>query len=81
MRLYLISRTDSIDWNEYIEFVVSAENEECALNWYPDGDSVNKGSWAMYKQKTVERENLKIEHIGESNSLVEKVITYSCNHG
>jgi hypothetical protein len=81
MKLYLISRTDSIDWNEYIEFVVAAESEENALKWYPDGKSPNKGSWALYVQKEVKRENIEIEHIGESNSLVEKVITYSYNNG
>jgi hypothetical protein len=81
MKLYLISRTDSIDWNEYIEFVVAAQSEENALKWFPNGELPSLGSWALYRQKEVKRENLEIEHIGESNSLVEKVITYSYNAG
>lgn len=31
MKLYLVKRTDNIDWDEYRGFVVRAENEDEAL--------------------------------------------------
>lgn len=77
MKLYLISRTDGCDYDEYDSFVVAAENEESALKWCPEGkkleeyDNVYRFGWGDWKPN---RESLKIECIGEAYSLEEKVI-------
>ena len=68
MKLYLISRTDRVD---YDEFVVAAKSEEDALSYSPS--EYNYG-WAT-------QNNLTVECIGESNSQVEKVIIASFNAG
>lgn len=74
MKLYLISRTDRVDYDEHDSFVVAANNEESALGFSPYGDN-DYSTWTKYK------ENLNIEYIGESNSSVEKVILASFNAG
>jgi hypothetical protein len=42
-RIYLVTRTDEIDWDEYDAFVVRAENEEDAL-LQCDYGYLNKGN-------------------------------------
>jgi hypothetical protein len=78
MKLYLLSRTDRVDYDEYDSFVVAAESEEEALKWFPRG---NKSATNEYYDGWVSKEDLKIECIGESNSSVEKVILASFNAG
>lgn len=33
MKIYVVSRTDEVDWDEYYGFVVAAENEDQALKF------------------------------------------------
>lgn len=73
MKLYLLSRTDDWSWDEHRAFVVAAESEESALSFSPYGDS-DYSTWTT-------KENIEVECIGESNSLVEKVIIASFNAG
>lgn len=40
MNLYLVSRTDSIGYDEYDAFVCVAESEEQALSLHPDGGTI-----------------------------------------
>lgn len=70
--LYLVSRTDTIDWDNYSAVVVCAESEEEALNINPntkqfdywekfeeEGELYSKyGSWATRK------EDLEITRLG-----------------
>lgn len=72
MKLYLVYRTDRVDYDEHDSFVVAANSEENALNFSPYGDN-NYSTWTKYK------EDIKIECIGESNSKVEKIILASYN--
>ena len=86
MRLYLISRTDDIDYDEYDSFVVVAESEKSALEWHPNGQKINYSLDEEhieydYCHSWTSKENLKIECIGESNSQEEKVIISSFNAG
>lgn len=74
MNLYLISRTDDWSYDEYDAILVSAENEESALEIPPTGDKSYFYGWTS-------KQNLKIEYIGVSNSSVEKVILASFNAG
>lgn len=74
MKLYLISRTDRVGYDEHDSFVVAAESEENALSYSPYGDT-------DYSTWTSRRDNLVVECIGESNSPVEKVIIASFNAG
>jgi len=84
MKLYLISRTDNWGYDDFDAFVVAAENEESALEFHPIGrkDYLDEEdiSWGHYSGWT-SKENIKVEYIGESNSLVEKVIISSFNAG
>lgn len=85
MKLYLISRTDkdAVRWDNYDSLVVAAENEESALDFHP------RGQYYLTERDIRDRrfygwtskEHLKIECIGESNGLVEKVIISSFNAG
>ena len=40
MNLYLVSRTDTPDYDEYDAFVCAAENEEQALSLHPGGGTI-----------------------------------------
>lgn len=83
MKLYLISRTDKVGWDGYDSFVVAAKDEKSALDFHPRGQyylTEKDVSNRIYYGWT-SKENLKIEYIGESNSLVEKVIISSFNAG
>lgn len=71
MKLYLLIRTDGLEYDEFDAFVVAAENEENALKWQP----------SKYNFGWTSKENIKIEYIGESNSPIEKVIIASFNAG
>ena len=83
MKLYLVSRTDRWSWDDYDSFVVAAENEESVLDFHPKGQyylterDVRNGIYYGWTSK----QNINIECIGESNSLVEKVIISSFNAG
>ena len=88
MKLYLVSRTDRVYHNEYYAFVVAANNEESAVTFSPVGckfENVEECendvpyNYTKYYHGWTIKENLKIECIGESNSLVEKVILDSLN--
>ena len=71
MKLYLVSRTDRVDYDEFDSFVVAAKNEEDALSCSP----------SEYHYGWTTKENLKVEFIGWSNSQVERVIIASFNAG
>lgn len=47
MNLYLVTRKDSADWDEYVSFVVVCENEDIAKNTHPDGRGTfnDKDDW------------------------------------
>lgn len=79
MKLYLVSRDDKWDYyDEYTSFVVAAENEENAKSYHPVGHLLREPGYHYdYDYKWTNRNNLVVEHIGESNSLVEKVINSS----
>lgn len=83
MKLYLVSRTDDWGYDDYDSFVVAAKSEENALEYHPRGkDYLNEDDIKdRYYAGWTSKENLKIECIGESNNLVEKVIIYSFNAG
>ena len=81
MKLYLISRTDDWSYDEYDSFVVAAESEESALEFSPRGHKPEEDGYWHYSGWTTNREDIKIECIGESNSLIEKVIISSFNAG
>lgn len=86
MKLYLITRTDGVDYEEFDSFVVAAENEESALSYHPNGQKLKDClseediEWGYY-EGWISKENLKIECIGESYSKEEKVIISSFNAG
>lgn len=71
MKLYLISRTDRVDYDEFDSFVVAAKSEGDALSCSP----------SKYNYGWTTQNNLTVECIGESNSQVEKVIIASFNAG
>lgn len=78
MKLFKVMRTDDVgDW-EYGCFVVAAKDEKSALEWTPIG---KPDEYDDYSYQWTTKEYLKVEHIGESNSLVEKVIISSFNAG
>lgn len=78
MKLFKISRTDDVnDW-EYGCFVIAAKDEKSALEWTPRG---KPDEYDDYSYQWTTKDYLKIECIGESNSLVEKVIISSFNAG
>lgn len=88
MKIYLVSRIDDWDYEEYKSFVVAAENEENALEFHPNGEKLKNltdyediRDDGIYYCEWTSKENLKIEYIGESNSLEEKVILASFNAG
>ena len=72
MNIYLVSRTDEVDYDEYDAVVVYAMSREEAKNIAPCG---NLYTWAS-------KENLKVELIG-SNVLVKDpdIILSSYNAG
>lgn len=79
MKLYLVSRDDKWDYyDEYTSFVVAAENEENAKSYHPVGHLLREPGYLYdYQYEWTDKNNLVVEHIGESNSLVEKVIISS----
>ena len=82
MKLYLLSRTDRTSYDEYDSFVVAAESEGRALEFYPRGhkSTEDEDYWHWYGGLTT-KEYVKIECIGESNSSEEKVIIASFRAG
>ena len=38
MNLYLIERTDDVDWDEYDSGVVAAAETEADIAWWPNGE-------------------------------------------
>ena len=89
MKLYLVSRTDLCGYDEYDSFVVAAESEINALKWHPNGQKKEDISEYMEGDITspyfyygwTKNLYVQVEYIGESNSLVEKVIISSFNAG
>lgn len=83
MKLYLVSRTDNIRYDQFFSCVVATNNEENALKFHPSGRYFEEDDYfedgEVYQWTT--KENLKVEFIGESNSPVEKVIIASFNAG
>lgn len=73
MKLYLLSRTDTVGYDEHKAFVVAAKSEESAISFSPYGDS-DYSTWTT-------KENIEIQCIGESNSMKEKVVISSFNAG
>lgn len=76
MKLYLVSRTDKWDYyDEYVSFVVAAENEENAKSYHPVGHLLREPGYLYdYEYQWTNRNNLIVECIGESYSSEEKVI-------
>lgn len=72
--IYLVSRTDNVDYDQYDAFVVTAENEEEAktvINSKHDPDE----DWTTWSHK------VKVELIGVANSNKAEIILGSFNAG
>jgi hypothetical protein len=75
MNLYLISRKEDWDYNNYDSAVVAAATEEDARKIHPSGGSWDAGNWAS-KPELVD-----VEFIGTAHDEVEGVILSSFNAG
>ena len=79
MNIYKVERTDDVDFEEFESFVCYEESEEKAKNRIPSFDKFNdkedRCSWATI-------ENIKVELLGENNSVNEaKMIMSSFRAG
>ena len=54
MNLYLVSRTDEVDWDEWREFVVAADSENQALRFARE-----KQNYGEYKVEQLDLKTLK----------------------
>lgn len=85
MNLYLVSRTDSIGYDEYDSFVCAAESEEQARKMLPDDE------WRMKEyvngliicEWTKDLNKIKVEYIGKADEKYTEptVILASFNAG
>ena len=82
LKLFLIKRTDYINWDMYDSFVVCAENEEKALDIMPgdlgENDKFQPNNYGWVKDKA----NLTCVELGVANeNMVEGAILGSYNAG
>lgn len=84
--LWLVTRSDKVDYDEYDSFVVSCETLEQARFTHPDSDPANIGvypstDWQKdFNPWPVDPDTLTIKHIG-SNCTEPCVIITSFNAG
>ena len=89
MNLYLVSRTDSIGYDEYDAFVCAAENEEQARKMLPfDEELVREETEEnirnlIFWEWTNDLNKIKVEYIGKADEKYTKptVILASFNAG
>ena len=89
MNLYLVSRTDKIDYDEYDSFVCAAENEEQARKMLPfDEELVREETEEnirnlIFWEWTNDLNKIKVEYIGKADEKYTKptVILASFNAG
>lgn len=74
MNIYIVERTDSVDYDEYDSFVVVVETEKEALNTSPSSYTAS-GSWPV----TIR--DLKVTLLGRFIGDVRGVILASFNAG
>jgi len=73
MNLYIISRKDSISWDEYIAAVVCAENEEEAKKIHPSGDNNRWNS----NDNWVTIESVSVKKIGIADQEIKKGVVFN----
>lgn len=87
MNIYLVERTDKIDYDQYIGFVCAAESEDQARHMNPtyDGEFDNNLYYnfnCSYITDWAQDPNfLKVTKIGKADSSQAKIILYSYNAG
>lgn len=85
MKLFLVSRTDDIGYEEYDAFVCAAESEEQALRMLPDDDWRTREyvNGLIIWEWTKDLNKIKVEYIGEADEKYTKpaVILASFNAG
>lgn len=83
MNIYLIQRTDKINWDEYDSFVCLAESEEIALSLSPmHYDKLGYIDWKTPKSYwTRDIKNLKCVLIGKSEKTEREIVCASYNAG
>ena len=87
MNIYLVERTDKIDYDQYTGFVCAAESEDQARHMNPtyDGEFDNNLYYNFdrsYITDWVQDPNsLKVTKIGNTDSSQAKIILYSYNAG
>jgi len=93
MKLWLVSRTDRIGYDEYDAVVVAAETEDAARKTYPSGDlhirwdeekgtftsTIYEGRWFDHSWGKVS--DLTVEYLGTTDREIEGVILASFNAG
>lgn len=94
MNIYLVSRTDSVGWDQYDSFVIACKDEETAKNTYPT-DFINEGDLGLWDgEKFVDStgyvysdgwaatpKTLKVELLGKAAKGVRGILCASFNAG
>lgn len=87
MNIYLVERTDKVDYDQYIGFVCIAESENQARHMNPtydgefDNDLYYNFNCSYITDWAQDPNSLKVTKIGEADSSQAKIILYSYNAG
>ena len=69
MNIYLVKRTDCIDWDQYAGMVIIAESEDDAISVSPDGNDKCVFSPSEFHDWAHSANDLEITLLGEANPL------------
>jgi hypothetical protein len=79
MKIYLLTRTDSFGYDDFVSAVVIAKNEVDAITIHPSG---NDSAWENKNDAWCKQDKVKAEYVGTANKQqVRGVLLSSFNAG
>lgn len=81
MKLFLLTRKDSITWEEYEGAVVCAKNEKDARSIHPDGSVYDEAAISSVWNTWATQKNIICQEIGTANKDQKRGVILASNTG
>lgn len=77
--LYLVTRTDPAGWDQYIEFVICARDEDEAMSYHPSGILIKEKKKSILDDWPTDPKKIKARLIGSSLGIVDRGEVFSAS--
>jgi hypothetical protein len=77
LKIYLVKRTDHIEWETYDSFIICCENEEEARKTHPNGKQISFENNCENWISSDDIETLEVTYLGKAERSIKKGIILS----